>query len=166
MHTHSVFNTTLGTQRMFMNDKIIFDCYYCINSAKMKEVMVQYILQPRHIFIIVKAFILMLVPGGLQLLIISTCFVWCPVTSINKCGVLTAHAQCHVNHLNYTWLFSLLISCDTGFYAIIRVTGCQLWCTKGVTKITDTSALRNVRVSLSESKMRSHITTILSTCFR
>ena len=23
-----------GTLRMFMNDKIMFDCYYCINSTK------------------------------------------------------------------------------------------------------------------------------------
>ena len=54
---------------MLMNDKIIFDCVY---SAKTKEIMVHYILQPRHIFKGVKAFILMLIPGGLQILIIST----------------------------------------------------------------------------------------------
>ena len=59
---------------MLMNDKIIFDHYYCINSAQTKEIMVHYILQPRHIFIHVKVFILMLVPGRLQLLIISMCF--------------------------------------------------------------------------------------------
>ena len=47
-----------------MNDKII---YYCINSAEMKEIrcrnernMVHYILQPHHIFIRVKAFVLYL----------------------------------------------------------------------------------------------------------
>ena len=57
-----------------MNDKIIFDCYYCINNAQTKEIMVNYILQPHHIFIRVKAFIFMLVPGGLQFLIISMCF--------------------------------------------------------------------------------------------
>ena len=39
---------------MLMNDKIIFDRYYCINSAQTKEIMVHYILQPRHIFIHVK----------------------------------------------------------------------------------------------------------------
>ena len=61
---------------MLMNDKIIFDHCYCINSAKMKEMMVHYILQPRHIFIHLKAFILMLVPVGVQFLIISMCFVW------------------------------------------------------------------------------------------
>ena len=59
---------------MLMNDKIIFDRYYCINSARTKEIMVHYILQPHHIFIRVKTFIFMLVPGGLQFLIISTCF--------------------------------------------------------------------------------------------
>ena len=32
---------------MLMNDKIIFACYYCINSAQTKEIMVHYILQPR-----------------------------------------------------------------------------------------------------------------------
>ena len=69
---------------MLMNCKIIFDHNYCINSKQTKEIMVQYILQPCHIFIRVKAFILMLVLGGVQLLIISTCFAWCPVTSINN----------------------------------------------------------------------------------
>ena len=61
---------------MLLNDKIIFDRYYCINSAQTKEIMVHFILQPYHIFIQVKVFILMLVPGRLQLLIISTCFAW------------------------------------------------------------------------------------------
>ena len=28
------FQTSLGTLRMLMNDKILFDRYYCINSAK------------------------------------------------------------------------------------------------------------------------------------
>ena len=53
---------------MLMNDKIVFDRYYCINFAQMKEMMVHYILQPRHIFIFVKAFIFMLVQSGVQLL--------------------------------------------------------------------------------------------------
>ena len=52
-----------------MYKKIIFDRYYCINSVKTKKIMVHYILQPRHIFVRVKASILILVPGGLQLLI-------------------------------------------------------------------------------------------------
>ena len=46
---------------MLINDKIIFDRYYCINSAETKEIMrrnernmVHYILQPHHIFIRVK----------------------------------------------------------------------------------------------------------------
>ena len=69
---------------MLMNDKIIFDCYYCINSAQTKEKMEHYILQPHHIFIYVKVFILMLVPGELQLLIISMCFAWCPVLNGHK----------------------------------------------------------------------------------
>ena len=53
---------------MLMNDKIISDRYYCIKSAETKEMMVHYILQPRHIFIRVKAFDFMLVPGELSLL--------------------------------------------------------------------------------------------------
>ena len=87
---------------MLMNNKIIFYRYYCINSTQTKEMMVHYILQPNHIFIRVKVFILMLVPGGLQVLIISTCFAWRPVTSINKSNVLTAraHENCYIN----TWL--------------------------------------------------------------
>ena len=84
---------------MLMNDKIIFDRYYCINSAETKEIKAYYILQPHHIFIRVKAFVVMLVPGGLQFLIISTCFAWRPVTSITKSHVLTAHAcvNCNIN---------------------------------------------------------------------
>ena len=60
---------------MLMNDKIIFDHYYFINSPQTKEIMVYYILQARHIFISIKVFIFMLVPGGLKLLIIGTCCV-------------------------------------------------------------------------------------------
>ena len=56
---------------MLMNDKIMFGRYYCINSAERKEMMVHNILQPHHIFIPVKAFVFMLFPGGLQILIIS-----------------------------------------------------------------------------------------------
>ena len=56
---------------MLMKDKIIFDCYFCIKCTQMKEIMAHYILQPDHIFICVKTFILMLVLGGVQLLIIS-----------------------------------------------------------------------------------------------
>ena len=82
-----------------MNDKIIFDRYYCINSAETKEIMVHYILQPYHIFIRVKAFVFMLVPGGFQFLIISMRFAWRPVTSISKSHVLTACASvnCNIN---------------------------------------------------------------------
>ena len=79
---------------MLMNDKIIFVRYYCINSAKTKEIMVHYILQPHHIFVCVKSFIFMLVPGGLQFLIISMCFAWPQVTSISKSHVLTAPSTC------------------------------------------------------------------------
>ena len=91
---------------MLMNDKIIFDRYYCINSAERKEIrhrnernMVHYILQPHHIFKRVKAAVFMLVPGGLQFLITSTCFAWRPVTSISKSHVLTARARvnCNIN---------------------------------------------------------------------
>ena len=31
-----VFNTSRGTLRVLMNDKIMFDCYYCINSKHCK----------------------------------------------------------------------------------------------------------------------------------
>ena len=87
---------------MLMNDKIIFDRYYCINSAQRKEIMVHYILLPHHIFICIKTFIFILIPGGLQFLIISTCFARRPVTSISKSHVSTAHARmnCNIN----TWL--------------------------------------------------------------
>ena len=91
---------------MLMNDKIIFDRYFCINSAETKEIrcrnernMVHYILQPHHIFIRVKALVFMLVPGGLEFLISSTCFAWRPVTSISKSHVSTARARvnCNIN---------------------------------------------------------------------
>ena len=87
---------------MLLSDKIIFDHYYCINFAQTKEIMVHYILQPHHIFICMKVFMLMLAPGGLKLLIISTCFAWrllLRVTSINKNDVLTAcaHENCCIN---------------------------------------------------------------------
>ena len=75
---------------MLMNDKIIFDRYFCINSAETKEIMANYILKPHHIFIHVKAFLVMLVPCGLQFFIISMCFAWRPVTSISKSPVFTA----------------------------------------------------------------------------
>ena len=84
---------------MLMNDKIISDRYYCINSTETKNIMVHYTLQPHHIFIRVKAFVFMLILGRLQFLIISTCFVWGPVTSINESNVLTACARmnCNIN---------------------------------------------------------------------
>ena len=84
---------------MLMNDKIIFDRYYCINSAETsaeaKRNMVHYILQTHHIFICVNAFFFMLV----QFLITSTCFAWRPVTSMSKSHVLTARARvnCNIN---------------------------------------------------------------------
>ena len=40
---------------MLMDDLIFFDRYYCINSALTKEIMVRFILKPRHIFILVNA---------------------------------------------------------------------------------------------------------------
>ena len=91
---------------MLMNGKINFDRFYCINSTETKEIrcrnkrnMVHFILQPHHIFIRVKAFVFMLVPGGLQFLITRTCFAWRPVTSISKSHVLTARARmnCNIN---------------------------------------------------------------------
>ena len=108
---------------MLMNDKIIFDRYYCINSAETKEIrcrnMVHYNLQPHHIFIRVKALVLMLVPGGLEFLISSTCFAWRPVMSISKSHVLTARARVILMHAFLFINKRLLISCDTGIYAII-----------------------------------------------
>ena len=61
--------------------------------------MVNYILQPHHIFIRVKAFDFMLVPGGLQFLITSMCFAYRAVTSISKSHVLTARVRvnCNIN---------------------------------------------------------------------
>ena len=46
--------------------------------------------------------LIMLVPGGLQSLIISTCFAGHPVTSINISHALTVclHENCYIN----TWL--------------------------------------------------------------
>ena len=70
---------------MLMNDKIIFDRYYCINSTETKKIrcknernMVHYILQPHHILIRVKGFGFMLIPDGCQFLITITCFAWRP----------------------------------------------------------------------------------------
>ena len=85
---------------MLMNDKIIFDRYYCINSAQTKEIMLQFILQPDQFFFIrVKAFIFMRVLGRLLFLFISMCFAWCRVMSISKSHILTAHARvnCNIN---------------------------------------------------------------------
>ena len=91
---------------MLMNDKIIFDRYYCTNSAATKEIRcrnernrVHYILQPHHILICVKDFVFMLVPGRLQFLITNMCFAWRPVKSRSKSHVLTACARvnCNIN---------------------------------------------------------------------
>ena len=79
---------------MLMNGKKIFDHYYCINSAQTEEIMAYNILQSRHIFIHVKAFILMLVPGGDHLLNTSMCFAWRLVTSISKKSCIkSTHSQ-------------------------------------------------------------------------
>ena len=93
------FQHSQKTQRMLMNDKIIFDHYYCINSAETKEIMAHYILQPHHIFIRVKAFNVMLVQGGLKFVIISMCYAWRPVKSISKSHILTARTRvnCNIN---------------------------------------------------------------------
>ena len=34
INIHQVFNASKGTQQILMNDKSMFDCYYCINSTK------------------------------------------------------------------------------------------------------------------------------------
>ena len=76
-----------------MNDIIIFDRYYCINSAQTKEIMVHCILQPHHI----KTFFFMPVADGLKFLSISMCFAWRPVMNISKSHVLTACAPVNRN---------------------------------------------------------------------
>ena len=53
---------------MLMNDKIIFDRYY---SAQTKGIMAHCILRLRHIFIRVKAFIVMLVPARFSYSLLS-----------------------------------------------------------------------------------------------
>ena len=93
-------------------------------TAKTKEITVHYILQPHHVYICAEVFILVLVPGGLQLLIISTCFVWYPVTSINESHALIARARKNSYIFIHGFLFIniwLLISCGTGIYAIMRI---------------------------------------------
>ena len=78
---------------MLMNDEIIFDlCTHERNTCTGAL----YLTASSH-FIRVKDVIFMFVPGGLRLLIISTCFAWRPVTSINKSHVLTAcaHENCY-----------------------------------------------------------------------
>ena len=85
---------------MLMNDKIMFDCYYCISFSKTKEKMVHYILWPRHIFMYFKAFRLKACFRTTSVLIISTCLnAWHQVSSINKRCVLTAtaHVNCLIN---------------------------------------------------------------------
>ena len=81
-----------------MNGKIIYDRYYSINSAQTKEIMVHFILQPRHIFI------LMLVLGRVQLL----------NTSI---ALRCAHGNCLINTHSF---IPLLILRDMGIYAIME----------------------------------------------
>ena len=57
---------TMERTRVYrLSIKIIFDRYYCINSAKTKEITVNSILQPHHVFIVVKFLVVMLVQGGL-----------------------------------------------------------------------------------------------------
>ena len=93
-----------------MYDKIIFDRYYCINFAKIKIIMAYYILYSLlmfSLFYAFKSFIFMLVPGEVWILIISTCFVWHPVKSVNKNRVLTART--HSNRLINTCISSSLI---------------------------------------------------------
>ena len=80
------------------------------------------ILKPHYIFMRVKVFTLMLVPGGLKLLVFSTCFAWRPIKAI-----YLQQARTRIAILIYDFLFIniwLLISCDTGIYAIIVVYIC------------------------------------------
>ena len=60
-----------------MTKKIIFDRYYCINTAL---IMVHF----NSLVTYIEAFIGMLVLGRVQLLITSTCFALSMVTMINK----------------------------------------------------------------------------------
>ena len=48
------FQASRETLRMSMNDKIMFDRYYCMNSTKHcenEEILAHYILQPYYIFL-------------------------------------------------------------------------------------------------------------------
>ena len=48
------FQASRETLRMSMNDKIMFDRYYCMNSTKHcenEEILTHYILQPHHILL-------------------------------------------------------------------------------------------------------------------
>ena len=67
------FQPSRGTLRMLMNDKIMFDRYYCINSAnhcKNKKTLAHYILLPHHIFLREYTFKKMHDSGTVQILII------------------------------------------------------------------------------------------------
>ena len=50
----------------------------------------------------------MLVPGGVQLLIISMCFAGLRVMSINSVLTACAHVNCHINTLSFS---SLIYAC-------------------------------------------------------
>ena len=70
----------------------MFNRYYCIISAKTKESMMFYILKPRHNYMHIKTFILMLVPGVYQSVIIWTCFALRPETSLSRALTVCASA--------------------------------------------------------------------------
>ena len=102
---------------MLINDNIIFDRYYCINSAETKEIMVHYILQPYHILNTRKSFRFYAHSRRTTILIYSKCLAWRLVSSISK-TVLTVRARvnCNINawlslHQYTAWESKVDIQC-------------------------------------------------------
>ena len=100
-----------GTLRMLMNDKIMFNCYYCINSAKYCEneenIGALYFKTSSHFPTRVK---IMHDSGPVQILIILHVLAWRLVTSIVKRRASAARA--HENSLINTRHFSLFLHCN------------------------------------------------------
>ena len=84
---------------MLMNDKIIFDRYYCIIyifCRKVRNNGALYFTASLH-FHTHKSFRFMLVPGRLQFLIISMCFAWRLVTSKSYVLRTRVRVNCNIN---------------------------------------------------------------------
>ena len=96
---------------MLMDDKVMFDCYYCINSAKHcqneENIGALYFII-HHIFLREYAFKkICMIRGPVQILIILHVLCVGPVTSIIKSRALTART--HENSLINTRLLCPLI---------------------------------------------------------